>query len=99
MSMLVAYASLATVLAFTQSMPVIVLLWLPDMVCYLLRLDPRRYARLVPLYGTAAVTWSAALSATGIAAAERMPWWRSLAVVVASEVVSVVGSGRALLIR
>jgi hypothetical protein len=88
-----------TVLAFTQSMPLIALLWLPDMVCYLLRLDSRRYARLVPLYGTAAVTWSVALSASGISATERMPWWRSLAAVVASEVVSVVGSGTALFIR
>ena len=88
-----------TMLAFTQSMPLIALLWLPDMVCYLRRLDERRYKRLVALYGTAGIMWSVALSAAGISVAERMPWWRSLAAVVASEVVSVVGSGTALLIR
>jgi hypothetical protein len=55
-----------TMLAFTHTTPLIALMWLPDMVCYLLHLDERRYARLLSIYGTPAVTWSVALSTAGI---------------------------------
>ena len=70
-----------SVLAFTQTAPMIVLFWLPDMGCYLLRVPEDRYLRLVPIYGSAATTWALVLSTTGIAVTERISWRRALPVV------------------
>ena len=93
------FASDFTMLAFTQSMPMIALFWLPDVVCYLLGIDGPSYERLVVVYGPAAVTWAAVLSTAGISTTERIAWPKSLVVVILSEIASAVASGTAIVIR
>jgi hypothetical protein len=88
-----------TVLAFTQTAPMIVLFWVPDMACYLLGVPEDRYLRLVPVYGSAATAWALALSTAGIATTERISWRTALPTVVASEIASVLGSGVAVAMR
>lgn len=88
-----------SVLAFTQTPPMIVLFWLPDMGCYLLRVPEDRYLRLVPIYGSAATAWALVLSTTGIAITERISWRRALPVVAASELASAVTSGVVVAMR
>jgi len=88
-----------TVLAFTQTAPLIVLFWVPDMACYLLGVPEDRYLRLVPIYGSAATAWALALSTAGIAATERIPWRTALRTVIASEIASALGSGVAMAMR
>jgi hypothetical protein len=88
-----------TVLAFTQTAPMIVVFWLPDMTCYLLGVPEDSYLRLVPVYGSAAAAWALSLSTAGIAATERISWRRALPTVAASEIASAVGSGVAVTMR
>jgi len=87
------------VLAFTQTAPMIVLFWAPDMACYLLGVSEDRYLRLVPIYGSAATAWALVLSTAGIAATERVTWRTALPVVLACEIASSLGSGVALAMR
>jgi hypothetical protein len=86
-------------LAVTQSAPMLALMWAPDMACYLLRVDERRYARLVAVYGSVAVAWAAALSVAGLCATERIPWTRAVPTVVVSEIGSAIASGTAVVMR
>ena len=88
-----------TMLAFTQSVPMIAAMWLPDMACYLLRVDERMYRRLVPAYGSAAMVWAAALSARGLSVSEGMPWPVALRTVVAAELGSAIASGVPVVMR
>ncbi len=88
-----------SVLAFSQTTPMIALFWLPDMACYLLRVPERRYRKLVPIYGSAAMAWALVLSTAGIAATEHISWPRALPVVIASEVASALASGVAVAMR
>jgi hypothetical protein len=88
-----------TVLAFTHTAPMVVLMWLPDMVCYLLRLDARRYTRLLRVYVPAATCWAIGLATLGTATAERIPPTRALAIVVSADAAAVVASGVALAVR
>ena len=88
-----------TVLAFTQSMPLIVAMWLPDMSCYLSRVDEQLYLRLFSVYGPAATAWAFAMSAQGLAASERIRWPVALRTVLISEVASSVASGVAVAMR
>jgi hypothetical protein len=93
------FGSDLAMLAFTQSAPMLALMWAPDMACYLLRVDERLYARLLAVYGSVAVAWAAALSAAGLCATERIPWTKALPTVVVSEIASAVASGTAVVIR
>ena len=88
-----------TVLAFTQAMPMIVAIWLPDMVCYVLRVDERLYLRLVAVYASVAAAWAAVLSAQGLAVSERIRWRVALRTVIASELASAIASGLAVAVR
>lgn len=88
-----------TVLAFTQAVPMTLAFCGPDVVAYILRLDPRRYRRMVVIYGPAAMLWATTLSVLGIAKAERLSRRRSLAVVLLAQAASAVVSGVALLVR
>jgi hypothetical protein len=88
-----------SVLGFTQTAPMIVLFWLPDMACYLLRVPEDRYLPLVPIYGSAAIAWALVLSTAGIAATERISWRTALPAVVASEIASALTSGVAVAMR
>lgn len=93
------FAADFTVLAFTQSMPMIAAMWLPDMACYLLRVDERRYMRLVSVYGSAATVWAVLLSAQGLSSSERIPWPVALRTVIAAELASATASGVAVAMR
>ena len=96
-----------TMLAFTQAMPLLAAMWLPDMACYLmwgrrvgsLRVDGRLYARLVAVYAPAATAWAVALSARGLSVSERIRWPVALPAVIASEAASAVASGVAVAMR
>ncbi len=88
-----------TMLAFTQSMPMIAAIWLPDMICYSLRVDEQRYLRLVAVYASVAAAWAAVLSAQGLAVSERRRWPVALRTVLASELASAIASGVAVAMR
>lgn len=88
-----------TMLAFTQSMPMIAAIWLPDMICYSLRVDEQRYLRLVAVYASVAAAWAAVLSAQGLAVSERIRWLVALRTVLASELASAIASGVAVAMR
>ncbi len=88
-----------TVLAFTQTAPMIVLFWVPDMACYLLGVPGQRYRRLVPIYGSAGTAWALVLSTAGVVATERISWRAALPTVVASEIASPLGSSVAVAMR
>jgi hypothetical protein len=88
-----------TVLAFSQSLPMTLAFCLPDIAAYVLRLDARRYRRLVVIYGPAAVIWADTLAVLGIAMAERIPRRRSFAIVLAAQAASALASGVAILVR
>ena len=66
-------------LAFTQTAPMIIVFWVPDLACYLLRIPEDRYLRLVPVHGSAATVWALVLSTAGITATERVSWRRGAA--------------------
>jgi hypothetical protein len=51
-------------------MPLIAATWLPDITCCLLRIDQRRYLRLVDVYAPAATVWAPAVATLGISEAE-----------------------------
>lgn len=87
------------VLAVTHTAPLVVLMWLPDMACYLARLDEGRYARLLRFYVPAATAWAIGLATAGTAAGERIRWNKALLVVVSADAASAVVSGVALAVR
>lgn len=87
------------VLAVTHTMPLVVSMWLPDVVCYLLRLDRMQYARVSRLYIPLSTGWALALATLGTATAERIPWPRALAVLVAADAAAVTVSGVAVAMR
>lgn len=96
-----------TLLAFTQSVPLLAAMWLPDMACYLmwgrrvgsLRVDRRLYGRLVAVYASVATVWAVMLSAQGLAVSERIRWPVALRTVIASELASAIASGVAVAMR
>jgi hypothetical protein len=93
------YESDFTVLAIGHTMPLIAGMWLPDMTCYLLRVDERRYRRLVAVYAPAATAWALALSTLGICEAERISCRKAAVTVLAADVVSAVVSGVVFVMR
>jgi hypothetical protein len=87
----------AAVLAFTYSVPLIVLMWLPDQLQSLVYGIETR-GGLVALYGTAAGVWALVLSALGLRIVERLSAVRSLVTAAAAMLLSYVPAGL-LLIR
>lgn len=96
-----------TLLAFTQSVPLLAAMWLPDMACYLmwgrrmgsLRVDERLYGRLVAMYAPIATVWAVVLSAQGLSVGERIGWLMALRTVIAAELASAIASGVAVAMR
>lgn len=93
------FGSDLTVLAFTQSMPMLAAMWLPDMICYVLRIDERLYRRPVAAYAPVAVAWAVVLSVQGLSVTERIRWQVALCTVLASELASATASGVAVAMR
>lgn len=93
------YESDFTMLAVGHTMPVIAAMWLPDMTCYLLRVDDRRYRRLVAVYAPAATAWALALSTLGICEVERISCRKAAVTVLVADVVSAVVSGVVFVMR
>lgn len=88
-----------TMLAATQVPPMVVSMWLPDVVLSLLRTERQRYLRLVRIYAPAAVIWAIGLSTCGIAATEGISHRRAFVVVLVGEAAGAVASGTVVLVR
>ncbi len=93
------YESDFTMLAVGHTMPLVVGMWLPDMTCYLRRLDDRHYLRLVAVYAPAATAWALAVCTLGIGDVERIPWRQAAVTVLAADVVASVASGVVFVMR
>jgi hypothetical protein len=91
------YEGTSAVFAYTYSVPLVVLLWLPDQLQSLVYgLDIR--GDLVATYGSAAGLWTLLLSAAGLSVVHRLSGTRSLATALVAVVLSYVPGGL-LLIR
>ena len=88
-----------TMLAVGHTMPLIAAMWLPDMTCYLLRVDERRYRRLVAVYAPAATAWALTLSTLGICEAERISCRKAAVTVLAADIVAAMVSGVVFVMR
>jgi hypothetical protein len=91
------YESTAAVFAYTYSVPLVVLMWLPDQLQFLAYgLETRGV--LVAIYGSAAGMWVLVLSAMGLRIVHRLSATRSLLTAAAAAALSYVPAGL-LLIR
>jgi hypothetical protein len=91
------YESVAGVFAYTYSVPLIVLMWVPDQLQFLAYgLEIR--GGLVAIYGCAACAWMLALSAMGLRIVHGLGLGRSIVTAAAAAVLSYVPAGL-LLIR
>jgi hypothetical protein len=91
------YESTAAVFAYTYSVPLIVLMWLPDQLQFLTYGLQIRGA-LVAIYGSAAGVWMLVLSAMGLRIVHRLSTTRSLMTAAAAAALSYAPAGL-LLIR
>jgi hypothetical protein len=91
------YESTAAVFAFTYSVPLIVLMWLPDQLQFL-AYGPKIRGELVAIYGSAAGLWVLVLSAMGLRVVHRLSGPRSLVTAAAAAALSYAPAGL-LLIR
>ena len=91
------YESTAAVFAYTYSVPLIVLMWLPDQLQFLVYGVHVR-GGLVAIYGSAAGIWMLVLSAMGLRIAHRLSPTRSLITAAAAAAMSYAPAG-VLLIR
>jgi hypothetical protein len=87
----------AAVLAYTYSVPLVVLMWLPDQVQFL-AYGPKIRGELVAVYGSAAGLWMLVLSAVGLRVVHRLSPPRSLITAAVAITLSYVPAGL-LLIR
>jgi hypothetical protein len=85
------------VFAYTYSVPLVVLMWLPDLLQFLV-VGVKIRTDLVAVYGTGAGVWTLLLCALGIATVQRIVYARSLATAAAALVLSYAPAGL-LLIR
>lgn len=86
-------------LAIGHTTPLIAAMWLPDMVCYLLRVDERRYLRLVAVYAPTATAWALAVSTLGISEAEGISWRKAAATVLVADGASALATGIPFVMR
>lgn len=86
-------------LAVGHTPPLVAAMWLPDMICCLVRLDERRYLRLVAVYAPAATTWALAVAALGVSESEQISWRKAAATVLVADGVSAVASGIPFVMR
>jgi hypothetical protein len=91
------YESTAAVFAYTYSVPLVVLMWLPDQLQFLAYGLETRGA-LVAVYGSAAGLWAVALSAMGLRIVHGLTVTRSLVTAAAAAALSYAPAGL-LLIR
>jgi hypothetical protein len=91
------YESTAAVFAYTYSVPLIVLMWLPDQLQFLAYGVETR-GQLVAIYGSAAGLWMVVLSALGLRVVHRLSPTRSLVTALAGAALSYAPAGL-LLIR
>lgn len=85
--------------ALGHTIPLVVAMWLPDMVCYLLRLDEWRYRRLVAGYAPLATAWALAVTVTAVAEGESISWPRAAVLVTAADAASALATGIPLVMR
>lgn len=85
--------AVTTVLAVDHTAPLIVAMWLPDMACYLLRLDEQRYRRLVAVYAPAATAWALVLCTLGLSEAEQISRRKAAAAILLADTVGALASG------
>lgn len=86
-------------LAIGHTTPLIAAMWLPDMACYLLGLDERRYLRLVAVYAPTATAWAVGLSTFGISEAEGISWRKAAATVLVADGASALATGIPFIMR
>ncbi len=91
------YESTAAVFAYTYSVPLIVLMWLPDQLQFL-AYGLKIRGELVAVYGSAAGLWVLVLSAMGLRVVHRLTATRSLVTAAAAAALSYAPAGL-LLIR
>jgi hypothetical protein len=90
------FESTAAVFAFTYSVPLIALMWLPDQLQYLAYgLETRGH--LVAIYGSAAGVWMLVLSAVGLQVVHRLSPLRSFVTATAAVVLSYAPAGLVLI--
>jgi hypothetical protein len=92
-----AYESTLAVFAYTYSVPLIVLMWVPDQLQFL-AFGVRIRGELVAIYGSAAGVWTLALCGLGLRAVHGLSTVRGLVTATAAGVLSYVPAGL-LLIR
>jgi hypothetical protein len=91
--------AVTTVLAIDHTAPLIVAMWLPDMACYLIRLDERRYRRLVAVYAPAATAWALVLCTLGLSEVEQISRRKAVAAVLLADTVAALTSGVPVIMR
>jgi hypothetical protein len=74
-------------------------MWLPDMACYLVRLEEQRYRRPVAVYAPAATASALALCTIGLSEVEGISRSRAAATILVADAVSALATGVPLVMR